>query len=321
MPAEDADRAALRARFSELAGSLPALAPGVVPPAATEYLDYYGLDFCSEFPAARHSLGFCTSGEHRLAVHCWQQPGAAGTLLLVHGYFDHVGLYGHLVRFGLARGSNVVAFDLPGHGLSSGPRGEIHDFSEYRCAIGDVMTCAGFVGGPWHVIAQSTGGAAVMEFLQLEPPAFGGVVLLAPLVRPHGWRRVWLAHTILHRFVDAVPRRFAENSQDPDFLDFLQRDPLQHGDIPVCWVGALRRWVRRFSDRPPCAIPILVLQGDNDGTVDWRSNLKIIAALFPAAQIETITMARHHLVNEDSQTRAEFLERVDRYLGSLPARP
>ena len=96
------------------------------------YLDFYRLEFSAEFPAAVYSIGYIESGSERLAaVQVWQQAGAASTLLLVHGYFDHVGLFGHLVRYGLARGNNVVAFDLPGHGLSTGEPALIDEFSLY----------------------------------------------------------------------------------------------------------------------------------------------------------------------------------------------
>lgn len=306
----------LRGAFSVLAEALPAFSPGICPADASEYLAYYGLDMRPEFPLIRHGLGTVGSGGHRLAVHCWEQAGAAETLMLVHGYFDHVGLYGHLVRFGLARGANVVAFDLPGHGLSSGPQAEISDFAEYRQAIVDVLDSVAFLPGGRDVIAQSTGGAAVMDYLQCETNGFDRIVLLAPLVRPNQWWRIKLAHLLLHRFVANVPRGFADSSQDPEFLDFVRQDPLQSPVVPVCWVGALRRWLTAYLARPPCPVPLLVLQGDDDGTVDWKYNLGQIRQQFPAVVIETLPTGRHHLVNEDERVRMRMLEVIERYLRS-----
>jgi alpha-beta hydrolase superfamily lysophospholipase len=287
---------------------------------ANAYLDYYGLDLSQEFPAARFSLGAVSSGGYRLALHCWQQPEAHTTLLLVHGYFDHVGLYGHLVRFGLDQGANVVAFDLPGHGLSSGPPGEIRDFSEYRQAIVDSLSAVEYLPGPRRVIAQSTGAAAVMDYLQSgQTPSLDRVVLLAPLVRPAQWRRIVFTHSLLHRFIENVPRDFAESSQDRDFLDFLRNDPLQSLVVPVCWVTALRRWIPRFLAGEPCDKPILVVQGGADDTVDWRYNIEQIKRLFPAMDLFQVAPARHQLANEREDLRAAYLEKVGDYL-SLPRR-
>lgn len=288
-----------------------------MPADAADYLHYYGLDFSAEFPLVRHSLGYCQSGDYRLAVHCWEQPGAGDSLLLVHGYFDHVGLYGHLVRFGLGRGGRVVAFDLPGHGLSSGPRSEIGDFAEYRQALCDVMACTGHRATRWQVIAQSTGAAAVMDLLQCEGGAsLDRVVLLAPLVWPHGWRRVNLAWLLLHRWLDSVPRQFADNSQDPGFLEFLRVDPMQPQEIPLSWLGALRRWLRRFLAGAACDRPVLVVQGDADGTVDWGRNLVQIRRLFPNMQLYMLPGGRHHLANEGAGLRADYLLAVSRFLDS-----
>lgn len=301
--------------FNALAGRLPAYTENRLPSDARSYFRYYGLDFSQAYPGVRHRLGTIESGDHHLALQTWEQPGAKATLYLVHGYFDHVGLYSHLVRYGLSRGCHVVAFDLPGHGLSTGPRAEISDFAEYRHAITDVLSATSMLPGPRHVIAQSTGGAALMDFLQLaESDAFHAAVLLAPLVWPHGWRRVHLTYRLLHRFVDAVPRRFAENSQDPEFLAFLRADPLQHDQIPACWIGALARWLKAFLVRPPVNVPVLILQGDNDGTVDWQRNLPVLRTHFPNARIEMLPTGMHHLVNESPAVREDMLAHVSQYL-------
>ena len=177
------------------------------------------------------------------------------------------------------------------------------------------MKATGFLGVPRHVIAQSMGGAAVMDFLQCEDQdSFDGVVLLAPLVWPVNWRRVALTWLLLHRFVDSVPRRFADNSQDREFLEFLQQDPLQQRIIPVSWVGALRRWLRSFLARRACDKPLMVIQGDSDTTVAWRRNLVQIRRLFPNMQLHMVRGGRHHLANESGELRKAYLEVVATFL-------
>ena len=305
---------ALQLSFHQLAETLPAFEPGACPVGAADYLAFYRLGMAAAYPAVRFGLGTVASGEHRLALHCWECPGATRTLLLVHGYFDHVGLYDHLVRFGLERGANVVAFDLPGHGLSSGPKAEIQDFVEYRQAIVDVMQAVAYLPGRRQVIAQSTGGAAVMDYLQSDlQPGFDDVVLLAPLVRPSQWRRIKTTHSLLHRFVDQVPREFADSSQDPGFLEFIRRDPLQSPVIPVCWVTALKRWIPRFLAGPDCQQALLVIQGDDDQTVDWQYNLVEVQRLFPGMTLHMLPGGRHHLANEREDLRNNYLDRIARY--------
>jgi alpha-beta hydrolase superfamily lysophospholipase len=279
------------------------------------YLKFYGLDFSAEHSAVTHSLGTLESGGQQLAVQVWQSPGAASTLLLVHGYFDHVGLFRQLVHFGLERGSNVVAFDLPGHGLSTGNEADIDSFERYRQAIADVLEAVATLPGSRQVIAQSAGAAAVLEYLTSDPKVdFSRVVLLAPLVRPKNWLLVRAGHQLLHRFVDHIPRKFAQNSSDRGFLEFLQTDPLQSKILPVGWIGALKQWLPNFLRRPGQCRELLILQGDNDDTVDWKYNLKRLQQMFPRAVVHMIPGAGHHLANESASIRSKYLAVVSSYL-------
>ncbi len=136
-----------------------------------------------------------------------------------------------------------------------------------------------------------------------RPWPFSAAILLAPLVRPAGWRRVQLAHRLLHRFADSVHREFTRNSSDQDFLAFLRRDPLQSRRISVRWVRALQRWLADLPIRDLGVGPALVLQGDVDGTVDWRYNTRAIATLFPGAISEVLPGAGHQLANESLAIR------------------
>ena len=280
-----------------------------------EYLSYYRLDLGAEYPGVVHRIGRVESAGFQVAVQSWRRPGARRNLLLVHGYFDHVGIYGHLLRFGLSHDYNVISFDLPGHGLSSGERASIEDFAQYQIVLQDILEAMPDSSEPLDVIAQSTGGAIIMDaLLGGSGGRFDRIVLLAPLVRPTEWFLIRLAHTLLGPFTDSVPRRFAHNSGDLDFLAFLRQDPLQPDRIPLRWISALRRWVPAFLARDPSAHPLLAIQGDNDGTVDGPWNLQQIERLFPASRQLILPEGRHHLANESSDLRGQYLWWMTSYL-------
>jgi lysophospholipase len=212
-------------------------------------------------------------------------------------------------------------FDLPGHGLSSGERANVDEFSRYRRAIADVVSTLGSRLAGWQVLAQSTGAAAVMDYLTtVDRHRFERIVLLAPLVRPRAWLRIKATHALFHRFRESVPRDFAVNSNDPEFLRFLPTDPLQARVIPVPWVGALRRWVPDILKRQSRDDDLLVIQGDEDGTVDWRYNIRQVRRPFPNARVEMIAGARHHLANESAEIRSKYLSLVAHYLEAGPQR-
>ncbi|PLW83530.1 alpha/beta hydrolase [Kineobactrum sediminis] len=306
-----------RDSLAALRESLPAF-PGAdtAAPEVALFCQYYGLDFGRRLPAVRHSMGLVPSAGYQLAVHSWRVPDARHNLLLVHGFLDHCGLYSHLIEHALARDCNVLAFDLPGHGLSTGEPAAIEDFGDYAVAIRDVLAAGDLPVLPWQVMAQSTGGAALVEFARrFTPWPFTGTVLLAPLLRPASWWRVRAAHELVHRFVDSVPRGFAENSADREFLAFVRNDPLQSHRIAVSWVGALRRWLAGLPLQDLGVGPALLVQGDADTTVDWRYNLPHYGTLFPGLRIELMPGAGHQLANESAALRERYLKTIDRYLG------
>lgn len=287
---------------------------GELTPQQALYCRYYNLDFAEQRPGVSHRHGLVPSGPFRLAVHRWLQSDARSNLLIVHGYYDHSGLFSKLVEYGLSRNCNVVLFDLPGHGLSSGEPAVIDDFADYSAAIHDVLEAMQLPGLPLWVMAQSTGCAALVEYTRHYPWPFAATVLLAPLARPEGWKRGRLAHSVLRYFVAGIDRKFVPNSSDRDFLAFVQRDPLQSQRLPVRWVSALRDWLSRLSLVNLGVGKALIIQGDADQTVDWRYNLDIYQVLFPGSEIQIVPGAGHQLANESTSTREAYLRRVDAWL-------
>ncbi|MDU7558643.1 MAG: alpha/beta hydrolase, partial [Pseudomonas sp.] len=168
----------------------------------------------------------------------------------------------------------------------------------------------------WHLIGQSTGGAVVLDHLLHhgeQSPAQGQAILLAPLVRPKDWQWSKFSYYLLRPFVKGIERRFSENTNDPDFMPFLQADPLQPVRLPTAWVGAMARWIPRVEALPPSARQPLVIQGQADKTVDWEHNLKVLDAKFNHPQVLLIPQARHHLANETADIRAQYFAFLDQH--------
>jgi alpha-beta hydrolase superfamily lysophospholipase len=295
---------------------LPPFGDNAAPsPELQAFCQSYGLYFTALMPQVAYQAGQLRSGEFTLAVHQWRQPDARANLLLVHGYFDHSGLFNKLIAWALAHRCNVLIFDLPGHGLSSGEPAVIDDFGNYSRAIDTVLRATSLPALPWWVMAQSTGGAALIDYARKYAWPFAATVLLAPLVRPARWASVSAAHRLLAPFVPSVERKFAANSSDREFLDFLKRDPLQSRRTSLRWVGALRRWLRELPRRDLGVGAVLVIQGDADATVDWRYNVGFVSALFPGSRVEYLPGAGHQLANESESYRRAYLASVVAWLG------
>jgi len=211
----------------------------------------------------------------------------------------------------LDQGFVVIACDLPGHGLSSGARASIDDFAVYQHVVQALFTQAEALQlpQPWHLFGQSTGGAVVVDHLLnqgADSPAQGRTFLLSPLVRPRAWGWSQVSYYLLRLFVKGIARRFSENTNDPAFKPFLEADPLQPRQLPTAWVGALARWIKRIEAAPRSPRRPVIVQGEEDMTVDWQHNLQVLRSKFDQPQVLMLPRGRHHLANEIPQIRAEY---------------
>ena len=304
----------LRASLQPLAAGQPLSSE------ALAYQRFYGLDFPHRTPAPKRQLGCFNAGGYQLVSQVWwpDSPPVA-TLFVIHGFYDHMGLYRHVIEWGLNRGFVVIACDLPGHGLSSGERASIDDFAQYQAVLQGLFIEAQslHLPQPWHLCGQSTGGAIVLDHLLRygeRSPAQGQAILLSPLVRPKDWGWSKLSYYLLRPFVKGIARRFSENSNDPAFLPFLQADPLQPLRLPTAWVGALARWIPRIENASPSARQPLVVQGQADKTVDWQHNLEVLKTRFNQPRVLLLPEARHHLANETAAIREQYFGFLDQYL-------
>ena len=279
------------------------------------YFKFYGIDIENQIAGINHRLGYVNSCGYRIVCHLFHPPKAKGTVFLLHGYYDHVGLFGHILRFYLNQGYVVLAYDLPGHGLSSGKEATIGDFATYRMVLQDLVRYSEtMLPKPWLAYGQSTGCAIITDYLshQVENKitlSFDRVILSAPLVRPCRWRMSRVQLFLAKPFVRQIPRKFTNNSRDQAFLDKAHNDPLAPKVLPTQWVTALDRWIQKI-ETSKIRVPLspLILQGTDDKTVDGQYNIKMLHKLYNCPKVLWLEGAKHHLPNELTETRNHYMQ-------------
>lgn len=290
------------------------------------YEEFYGLDFLQLDPdlkSARSTIGTFSSGAYELVCQHFlpSTRPPRKTAFLLHGYFDHAGLYRHLIKHLLKSDIAVIIFDLPGHGLSSGAIASINSFQEYSAALAECLKLAKQqqVASPWIGIGQSTGGAIFMDALlenKLDKEfSLEQYILLGPLLRPKQWSRSKVLFSLSKLFVTSTPRKFSKNSHDAEFLKFLEsKDELQSRILPRDWVHAMIDYINRFEAAPRQQQSLQIIQGRGDGTVEWKTNIPKILEKFSGSKIHWIDEAGHHLVNESVHYREQVFAIIDRLL-------
>lgn len=287
--------------------------PSCYAPRTVAYFTHYGLDCPSRI---EHLFGSFISGPYQLAAHLYRPSHYTATVLLLHGYLNHSGQMRHLLAALLENRFAVAIFDFPGHGLSSGRPASIDHFEEYSLAVADFLKIVrSRLHGPYFACGFSMGAAVLVDALLTGSiSSFNRVILAAPLLHWYAYHLSLSLWKVLHGITDHIPRLQRKNSSDPEFLTFNKTQDFLHART-VClhWVKALDEWNGKLNTLPGSEQDCLILQPQQDKTVDWPYNLNKLQRKFPRAQIQWIPGARHELFNEALSYRQQAIRSVLNY--------
>jgi alpha-beta hydrolase superfamily lysophospholipase len=265
-------------------------------PDIIEYFDFYDMNV----KGADHYFGYFMSSDKKIAAHIYHPKNPIGTIVFIHGYLDHSGLYMGIINYFLERNFNIAIFDLPGHGLSGGKRIDIENFSEYGLVLNDFfMIISNDLTQPYYAVGHSTGSASLIEYFYNYENRFMLSFLVSPLIRTYLWDLSLIGMNIMDIFSDGVFRRFGGASSDREYLNFVKRrDPLQSKTVPFHWARVLRLWNEKIMDYRENPSSIVVLQGTDDTVVDYKYNIQFLKDRFQNIKIINFDDARHSLFNE-----------------------
>lgn len=209
-----------------------------------------------------------TVGARRVAAWAWGERGPG--VLLVHGWGSRGARFVDLGNALLSSGYQVVTFDGPGHGASSG---RLSSGPEFARAAG---TVASAVGGVSAVVGHSLGGFAAALAIRLGLRA-RRAVFIAPSANVNSYSAQFASLLGVRDPVMASMRTRLERR-----LGFTWRLM----DIPR-FAGAM-------------TVPLLVIHDQDDRDVRWDDGAAIARA-WPGAELVTTTGLGHHRVVSDPE--------------------
>ena len=252
----------------------------------------------------------------KLPGRAWIANSPRGLIAILHGVGEHCGRYAALAADLVARGFTTIALDLPGHGTTTGPRGDVPSWELIRDRAAPAMfTASGSLPGqpaglPRVLLGHSMGGVLALDFALAHPRDLAAVVASAPALHttmPPWWKLALANAARVTVPAAGFPNGLDENaiSRDPEVLKARAADPLVHDRIsPRLYFQFNEARQRVLMNARRLQVPCLVLQGEADRVV-LPSGAEAFAAAAPPRTTKLIRYpdAYHEVFNDPGRER------------------
>ncbi len=247
-------------------------------------------------------------------------------VLIVHGLHEHSGRYQEAMAFLGIRGVASWAPDCVGHGRSPGVPGDLESLDRVIADIERVRARAvsSYPRLPLFVLGHSLGGLIALRYALEHQRALSGLVLSAPLVLLPETAHV---PVVLQKIVPILARLLPRLPVQPFAWQDETRDPRMVADTaadPLYYKGKVRartghEMLRSMALAQPrfaeLLLPLLVMYGGQDRTVDPRSAERVFAEARSADRTRRVFPDTwHHLFREPE--KGQVLETIAEWIAS-----
>lgn len=232
-----------------------------------------------------------------------------GSVLIVHGYADHMRRFDRVAEAWVARGLAVTRFDLRGHGASQGRVGHIKEFGGYLRDVDEMLAEAEKHAGKPVLFGHSLGGLiafhAALEFplrvrgLAMTSPFFG-LALAVP-----AWKRALgsLASKLVPTLSLPSGLKGPDVTRDPEVARAYDSDPLVFPNATSRWfTETLKAQAEAFARAPQMSVPVACLLAGDDRVASTRQANRVIERL-PRLELQVVGGAYHEILNDPGRER------------------
>lgn len=223
-------------------------------------------------------------GGARLFEQSWHASDPRAVLVIHHGLRSYSAHYSEFAAHLAARGVSTYAYDMRGHGRSSGHRATLTGFDDL---LDDLEHFIASVrqrepGRPIFLMGHSVGGAVVSLFVAERRPALAGLVVLAPALRIDR-SLLELAATpsagALAPYAGLLDTPNRAFSRDPAVVREMDADPMiyQQNGPAITGVSLLAALARVWSKVDTIDVPVLGVHGTADTLTDPRGTAEFTA--------------------------------------------
>lgn len=233
---------------------------------------------------------------------------ARARVLVVHGFAEHSGRYGHVLEGLATRDLDAWALDLRGYGRSDGGRGCVRAFDDYLDDVDALLKAAApdRATTPVFLLGHSMGALVSTRFVQEQPSGIRGLVLSSPFFRvkmpvPAIKRAAaTLLSCVWPTFTLPTNLDVRNLSRDPEVGKAYLADPLVFGTATTRWfTEAMGAQEQAFAHAPELRLPVLLVHGAADGIADPERSRELFERL--GATDKTLRLwpeLRHEILNE-----------------------
>lgn len=256
----------------------------------------------------------------------WLCENAKGVVIITHGIAEHSGRYEHVAQSLVEGGYTVVAFDLRGHGKSSGKRNYINSFQDHLNDLATVIirTKASYSDLPIFLFGHSMGGGIVALFAIERHPDVKGLLLSGPSVKVSDdisplLQKISGILSILVPKLPAIKLDSSDISKDPEVVKAYDNDPLNYRGGILARTGSeiLKSTKTITAQSSNISLPILIMHGTADKLADVSGSKMLYKNI--SSKDKTLKLydgLYHEILNEpeQDQVKTDMLEWLDAHV-------